>query len=134
MKDLSSLVARIFLSGIFLESGFGKIAAFASVRQQMAAQGMPYTAILLCCAIVIEIVGGLSLLLGYQTKLGVSALLIFLAIATLIFHTHFGSYTEDSLLEKPCDNGWPPYGSQLRARLSERRSIIHCSSCSQRLL
>jgi len=94
MKDLSSLVARIFLSGIFLESGFSKIAAFASVRQQMAAQGMPYTAILLCCAIAIEIVGGLSLVLGYRTKLGVSALLIFLAIATLIFHTHFADHIQ----------------------------------------
>jgi putative oxidoreductase len=100
MKDLSSLAARIFLSRIFPESGFGKIAAFESVRPQMAAQGMPYTIVLLCCAIAIEIVGGLSLLLGYRTKFGVPVLLIFLAVAMFIFRTHFADHMKKILFLK----------------------------------
>jgi putative oxidoreductase len=83
------LIARILMAIIFLWSGIGKILAPVATQQYMAAAGMPLTGLFLVLAILIELLGGLSLLLGYKTRWGSLALIIFVVAATLIFHTNF---------------------------------------------
>src|SRR5919202_4792091 len=80
------LAARICLSLIFLHSGIGKIFTFAATQQMMAARGLPLPALLLMGNIVFQIVGGISLLLGYKVRWGVILLILFLVPTTLVFH------------------------------------------------
>lgn len=89
MKDFIPLVARVLLSAIFLNSGWGKIMNFTGTQEFMAAHGMPLTGLFLIGAIVVELAGGLSLLLGYKARWGSTALVVFLIPTTLIFHTEF---------------------------------------------
>jgi putative oxidoreductase len=91
MQKYIPLVARAFLAAIFLYSGFNKIPGFSGTQQYMAASGIPagLTGILLVGAIVCELLGGLSVLLGYKARWGAIALIIFLIPASLIFHTNF---------------------------------------------
>ncbi len=89
MQRYIPLVARAFLSAIFLKSAFDKIADPAGTQQYMAANGMPLTGLFLVAAIIVELVGGLSVLLGYKAKWGAIALILFLIPATIIFHTNF---------------------------------------------
>ena len=77
MQSFMPLVGRILLSAIFLLSGFGKIADFAGTQQYMANSGMPLTAFFLVGAIILEVVGGLAVLLGYKTRWGAFALVKF---------------------------------------------------------
>ncbi|NJN59045.1 MAG: DoxX family protein [Leptolyngbyaceae cyanobacterium SL_5_9] len=88
-RDIIPLVSRILLSAIYLVSGVNKILNPAGTQEYMAANGMFWTGLFLVVAIAIELAGGLSLLLGYKTRLGAIALIIFLIPATLIFHTNF---------------------------------------------
>lgn len=85
------LIARIFLSVIFLRSALSKILDFSGTQQQIAANGIPLalTGLLLAGAIVFELAGGLSVLLGYKARWGAILLIIFLVPTTLIFHTNF---------------------------------------------
>ena len=85
-KQIAALLGRLGLSAIFLMSALGKIADFDGTQAYMASAGMPFTAFFLVGAILLQTTGGLSLLLGYQVRWGVLALLIFLVPATLIFH------------------------------------------------
>ncbi len=57
----------------------------------MAANGVPLalTGLLLVSSIIMELGGGLSVLLGYKARWGAIALIIFLVPTTLIFHTNF---------------------------------------------
>ena len=91
MQKYVPLIARTFLSVIFLRSGLVKIFGFAGTQEYMTTQGIPMelTGVLLIGAIILEIAGGVSVLLGYQARWGAIALLIFLVPATLIFHTNF---------------------------------------------
>ncbi|WP_347277734.1 DoxX family protein [Oculatella sp. FACHB-28] len=88
-RDIVPLIARILLSSIYLVSGVNKILNPVGTQEYMAANGMFWTGLFLVAAIAIELAGGLSLLLGYKTRLGAIALVIFLIPATLIFHTNF---------------------------------------------
>ncbi|MBN2714422.1 MAG: DoxX family protein, partial [Deltaproteobacteria bacterium] len=85
-KQIAALLGRLGLSAIFLMSALGKIADFEGTQAYMASAGMPLTALFLVGAILLQTTGGLSLLLGYQVRWGVLALLIFLVPTTLIFH------------------------------------------------
>jgi len=87
MKNHIPLIARILLALIFIKSGIGKIMDPTGTQQYMAAYGMPLTGLFLVGAIIFEIFGSLSVLLGYKARLGAIALIIFLVPATLIFHT-----------------------------------------------
>lgn len=94
MKKFIPLFGRIMISAIFLKSGIGKIFDFAGTQQYMAAYGMSWTAFFLVCAIILEVTGGLSILLGYKTRYGAFALLVFLIPATMIFHTKFSDQVQ----------------------------------------
>jgi len=89
MKNLicwAPLLGRIGLSAIFLLSGINKVTHWEQTAQYMQAQGMPLVPLFLLGAIVLELVGGLSVLLGYKARLGAALLILFLIPATLIFH------------------------------------------------
>ncbi len=89
IKAFGSLISRILLVLIFLNSGIGKIGNFEGTAQYMAKFGMPYTSFFLIGAILFELVGSLSVILGYFTRFGTFLILIFLIPTTLIFHTNF---------------------------------------------
>ena len=80
------LAARICLCLIFINSGIGKIFGFASTAEMMANSGLPIANILLIFTIAFQLLGGLSLLLGYKVKIGSILLILFLIPATLVFH------------------------------------------------
>lgn len=100
MNNYLSLLARIFLSAIFLWSGINKIINPLAVRENMSAHGMPLTSVFLVAAIALEILGGLSVLLGIKPRWGAVMLIIFLIPATLIFHTDFSTEIEQAMFLK----------------------------------
>lgn len=94
MDRLSSsgiLVARVLLSGVFLLSGAKKVVAFSATQAYMAQHGMHMTGLFLVLAILFEIGGGISVLLGVFPRLGALALLLFLVPTTAVFHRDFGN-------------------------------------------
>lgn len=91
LETYASLVGRILLALIFLVSAFGKITGWSQTAQLMASKGFPLVPLFLFGAIVFELVGNLSLMLGFKAKIGAILLIIFLIPATLIFH-NFWAY------------------------------------------
>lgn len=84
------VVGRILISIIFLTSGYGKITGFSGTAAFMESKGMPLASLLLVGAIAVELLGGLSLLLGIKARWGALALFLFLIPTTLIFHAFWG--------------------------------------------
>jgi putative oxidoreductase len=89
MQKYIPLLARIFLSAIFLKAGVDKILHPSATHQVMESKGIPLAGFLLILTILVLLAGGFSLLLGYQARLGALFLIGFLIPATLIFHTNF---------------------------------------------
>jgi putative oxidoreductase len=87
MNKISQLVARIFLGQIFLISGLLKISGYEGTQGYMEAMGVP--GMLLPLVIALEVVGGLAIVTGWQTKLVSMALAVFTLAAAMIFHSNF---------------------------------------------
>ncbi len=90
LEKYGALLARLLLAAIFILAGVSKIGGFAGTQAYMAAHGMPATAFLGFCAILVETGGGLAVLLGYKARPAALLLFLFLIPTTLIFHTAFG--------------------------------------------
>jgi len=82
-------LGRIFLSAIFIVSGLGKAFAFGGTVTFMDSVGVPFANVALVLALILEIGGGLALLLGWQVRYASYALIVFSVFATLFFHLDF---------------------------------------------
>ncbi|MBI5574859.1 MAG: DoxX family protein [Deltaproteobacteria bacterium] len=89
LVSVGLLVSRILVSCIFIYSGAGKVLAFQQTQAYMAGAGMHATGLFLVLAILFELGGGLSVLLGYYPRLGALALILFLVPTTFVFHRNF---------------------------------------------
>lgn len=89
MQSIVPLIGRMMISAIFLVSAYGKIMDPAGAEQYMASMGMPAARLFLIGAIILELGGGLCVLLGFHARRGAAALIVFLIPVTLIFHTDF---------------------------------------------
>lgn len=93
MKTIQKLLAvggRLLLSAIFISSGYHKITGWEQTGDFMAAKGLPLVPVLLGGAILFEIVGGLSIVVGFKARIGAAMLIVFLIAATVIFHNFWG--------------------------------------------
>lgn len=80
------VLGRILMGQIFLLAGIHKIMDWQGMSAYMASQGMPWIPFFLTGAMLVETLGGLSLILGIQPRIGALVLTAFLIPATLIFH------------------------------------------------
>lgn len=87
LQTWTSLIGRIFLSAIFIKSGIGKILGGAATQQYMESSGVPGW--LLIPTILVLLIGGISVLIGYKASYGALLLIGFLIPTTLIFHNVF---------------------------------------------
>jgi len=92
LTHFSAPVARLFLALIFVLSGINKIAQYEGTQGYMDMMGVP--SILLPLVILTEIVGGLAIMLGYQTKLAALALAGFSFMSAILFHADFANQAE----------------------------------------
>lgn len=81
------LVARILLSFIFILSGFGKLTDPASTAGMISGAGLPAATALAYLAGAFELVTGLAILVGFQTKIAAWALAVFCVFTALMFHS-----------------------------------------------
>lgn len=78
------LAARVLASLIFIMAGYSKITGYAGTAQYMQSMGVPTG--LLPLVILLELGGGIALLVGFQTRLAALALAVFSIISAFIFH------------------------------------------------
>ncbi|ACM38856.1 DoxX family membrane protein [Agrobacterium vitis] len=81
------LLARILLSFIFILSGFGKLTDPASTAGMITGAGLPAATALAYLAGAFELITGLSVLVGFQTKIVGWALALFCIFTGAVFHS-----------------------------------------------
>jgi len=89
MANLFDLMARIFISSIFLFSGINKIFNLENTAQWMEGYGVHK--IFLYPTIILEIVMPVLIIVGYKTKFAGVLLLLFSISTAFIFHNDFSN-------------------------------------------
>ena len=87
MTKFFDLIARISISILFLLNGIFKINNYEGTVGWMESFGLP--GILIFPAIILEIVGPILIIIGYQTRIAAAALSLFCISTAIIFHNDF---------------------------------------------
>lgn len=77
-------LGRVLLSLMFITSGFQKITGYAGTQGYMEMMGVPGS--LLPLVILVELVGGIALLVGWQARLSAFLLAGFSLVSGFLFH------------------------------------------------
>jgi putative oxidoreductase len=86
MTDAIALLGRLLLAAMFIYAGFGKIGGFAGTAAYIGSQGLPLPQVLAAGTIVLEIVAGVLLVVGWKARWAALALALFTVLASVIFH------------------------------------------------
>lgn len=98
MNQYSHLLGRILIALIFIIAGAGKLMEPAGTAGYMQSAGVP--TILLWPTIALELLGGIAIILGFQTRI-VSYLLALFCVATaVLFHMDFSDQMQQILFLK----------------------------------
>ena len=84
LQALSAPIGRLFLSMIFIFSGFTKITGYAATQGYMESMGVP--SMLLPLVIAVELLGGIAILLGFKARLVAILMAGFSVVSALLFH------------------------------------------------
>jgi putative oxidoreductase len=94
----TQVTGRALMSAIFILSGIGKLGAYAATQGYMESKGVP--GVLLPAVILLELGGGLAVLLGWQTRISAFLLAGFCLLSALIFHANFADQMQSILFLK----------------------------------
>mgnify|MGYP001361834878 FL=1 len=87
MSNTLDLLGRILISALFLLNGFFKINNYDDTISWMESFDMP--GVLLIPAIILEVLGPILIIIGYQTKIVAGLLSLFCITTAIIFHNDF---------------------------------------------
>jgi putative oxidoreductase len=92
--SLHATAGRFLIAVMFVLSGIGKIMAPEATQGYIASVGLPLPLLSYLLAIIVELGGGILLLVGYQTRT-VSLLIAVFTLATAVFfHANFADQNE----------------------------------------
>lgn len=95
MRDASiAAIGRLLLAALFLGAGLSKLGAAEATTGYIAAVGLPLPSVAFALTLVIEIGGGLLLLVGYQARPVAALLALFSVVAAVFFHSNFADQNE----------------------------------------
>ena len=98
LNNTASLAGRGLVAGIFIAAGLTKIGGYAGTQAYMESVGVPE--ILLPLVIALEVLGGIAILIGFQTRIAAFLLAGFTLLAAMIFHSDFSQPMQSILFMK----------------------------------
>ncbi len=98
IQKFAAPAGRILLALMFVSAGFSKIGGYAGMQAFMESAGVPGA--LLPLVIALEILGGLAIIIGWQTRIVAFLLAGFTLLAALLFHFNLADQVQSLLFWK----------------------------------
>jgi putative oxidoreductase len=98
MNQYSHLVGRILIALIFIIAGAGKLMDPAGTAGYMQSAGV--STLFLWPTIALELLGGIAIVLGFQTRIVSYLLAFFCVAAAVLFHMDFSNQMQQILFLK----------------------------------
>jgi putative oxidoreductase len=100
LSDAGALAGRLLIAALFLPAGIGKATGFAGTVGYIASVGLPAPAAAATLAMLLEIVGGLALVLGYRTRVFALAFAAFTLVASFFFHAFWAVPADQQFMQQ----------------------------------
>lgn len=80
------VIGRIIVGVFYLYAGVDNIVNVGAKTGYIAAKGIPMPQVTIVLTALLLLIGGLSIITGYKTRIGVAAVVVFLLPVTILMH------------------------------------------------
>lgn len=94
LADIAAVAGRLLLATLFLLSGFGKATSATATIGYIQSVGLPLPEVAYGIAVLVELVGGIALVVGFQVRLVALVMAGFTMAAALAFHNALGDQNQ----------------------------------------
>ncbi len=92
-EDWAPVVARVFLAIQFSVAAYFKVMGFSGEAAMTASVGVPFATVAVGLALVLEVVGIIALLTGWQIRRVASLLALYVALLAVLFYHNWADQT-----------------------------------------
>ena len=99
-QNATALIGRVLLALMFLLTGIGKIGGFTGTVAYISSVNLPLPSVLAAGSLVLEIVAGIALIVGYKTRWAALALALFTIAAAVLFHNFWAMPPDKQMMQQ----------------------------------
>ena len=100
MNNALNLIGRLLLAAVFLPAGLSKLSGFERTVGYIASVGLPLPTVAAVVALVVEILGAIALVAGFQTRIAAAVLAVFTLVASVFFHAFWAAAPEQAFIQQ----------------------------------
>jgi putative oxidoreductase len=100
MNNALNLIGRLLLAAVFLPAGLSKLSGFEGTVGYIASVGLPMPTVAAVVALVVEILGAIALVVGFQTRIAAAVLAVFTLVASVFFHAFWAAAPEQAFIQQ----------------------------------
>ena len=93
-----AFIGRVLFVLLFLPAGIGKLTGFEGTVGYINSVGLPLPELATVVALLIEIIGSLCLLAGFQTRIASIVLAVFTLVASFFFHNYWAAPADQAFV------------------------------------
>jgi putative oxidoreductase len=86
-NSILMLLGRILLAAVFIPAGLQKLTAIGGTVGMLESAGFPAATALAWLAAIFEVVAGIAILVGFQTRIAALLLAAFCLVTAFVFHS-----------------------------------------------
>ena len=99
-QGLPLVIARVLLALMFVLSGISKLTGLEGTAGYIASTGLPAPTLLALGAGVVELAGGVLLVIGWQARWAALALAAFTLLASVLFHNFWAMPADKAFMQQ----------------------------------
>lgn len=99
VEKFGPLLGRILIALLFIPAGVSKISGFAGTVGYIASKGLPLPQVAAAGTIVVEVLVGLALLIGFKARWAALILALFTLLAAFLFHNFWAMPADQQMMQ-----------------------------------
>ena len=100
LNNSLNLAARVLLASLFLSAGISKISNFQVINDLVSSVGIPYAAAWTTLVLILEIVGSIAIIVGYNSRVAAALLGVFTLITAFLFHNYWAAPADQQYVQQ----------------------------------
>ena len=97
-ENTLNLIGRLLVVALFLPAGLAKLTGFAGTVGYFGSLGIPVPTLAVVVTIVVEVLGSIALLVGFQTRIVALVMAIFTLAASVAGHAYWAAPADQAFV------------------------------------
>ncbi|HKE93236.1 MAG TPA: DoxX family protein [Povalibacter sp.] len=97
--SVAPLIGRLLIGIFFIPSGLQKLGGFSGTAAYIASAGLPMPTVGVTIAILVEVLVGAMLLIGWKTRWAALILAVFCLVTAFFFHKYWSAPADQQMMQ-----------------------------------